>query len=210
MHQAPQHVPEIINKVAPYINQHGYLAVLLLVMLEDFGIPVPGETVLIAAAFFAGVEGQLNIFLVAVVAFIGAVIGDNIGFAIGQYGGHPLIERYGKYVFLTPERIGKAEAFFNRNGGKVVVVARFIEGLRQLNGLLAGLSDMEWLKFVIYNATGAALWVGLWTTVGYLGGSHIQTFLRYQLYATFAAVIGVIAYVMYRAVKYRREHTSTK
>lgn len=206
MHQTPQHVPEIINKVAPYINQHGYLAVLLLVMLEDFGVPAPGETVLIAAAFFAGVEGQLNIFLVALFAFIGAVIGDNIGFAIGQYGGHPLIERYGKYVFLTPERVGKAEAFFNRNGGKVVIVARFIEGLRQLNGLIAGLSEMEWPKFIIFNAIGAALWVGLWTVVGYLGGSHIQTFLRYQLYVTIAAVVGILLYIIYRVVMHRRKH----
>lgn len=206
MHQTPQHVPEIINKVAPYINQHGYLAVLLLVMLEDFGIPVPGETVLIAAAFFAGVEGQLNIFLVALFAFIGAVVGDNIGFAIGQYGGHPLIERYGRYVFLTPERVGKAEAFFNRNGGKVVIIARFIEGLRQLNGLLAGLSEMEWPKFILFNSIGAALWVGLWSVVGYLGGSHIQTFLRYQLYVTIAAVAGVVLYIIYRVVMRKRKH----
>lgn len=209
MHQTPQHVPEIINKVAPYINHHGYIAVLLLVMLEDFGIPVPGETVLIAAAFFAGVEGQLNIVLVALVAFIGAVVGDNIGFAIGEYGGHPLLERYGKYVFLTPERIGKAEAFFNRHGGKVVIVARFIEGLRQLNGLLAGLSDMRWLKFIMYNAIGAALWVGLWTTVGYLGGSHIQTFLRYQLYVTIAAVVGLMLFVLYRVLLHKRQHKTS-
>ena len=211
MHQTPQHVPEIINKVAPYINHHGYVAVLLLVMLEDFGIPVPGETVLIAAAFFAGVEGQLNIVLVALAAFVGAVIGDNIGFAIGEYGGHPLLERYGKYVFLTPERIGKAEAFFNRHGGKVVIVARFIEGLRQLNGLLAGLSDMRWLKFILYNAIGAALWVGLWTVVGYLGGSHIQTFLRYQLYVTIIAVVGLVLFVLYRVLMHKRQHqTPTK
>lgn len=206
MHQTPQHVPEIINKVAPYINHNGYLAVLLLVMLEDFGIPVPGETVLIAAAFFAGVEGQLNIFLVAIFAFVGAVIGDNIGFAIGHYGGHPLIERYGKYVFLTPKRVGKAEAFFNRNGGKVVIIARFIEGLRQLNGLLAGLSEMEWPKFIQFNAIGAALWVGLWTIVGYLGGNHIQTFLRYQLYVTIAVVIGVLLYIIYRTVIRKHRH----
>ena len=205
MHHAPQQVPAIITAVAPYINQHGYLAVLILVMLEDFGIPVPGETVLTAAAFFAGVEGHLNIFLVGIVAFFGAVIGDNIGFAIGHYGGHPLIERFGKYVFLTPPRVAKAEAFFNRNGGKVVIVARFIEGLRQVNGLIAGLSEMKWPKFLVFNAIGAALWVGLWTTVGYLGGSHIQTFLRYQLYVTITAVVGVIAYVMYRAIKHRRE-----
>lgn len=204
MHQAPQHIPAFINALAPLINKYGYLGVLFLVMLEDFGLPVPGETTLIAAAFFAGVEGQLNIFLVAVVAFFAAVIGDNIGFAIGHYGGHPLIERYGKYIFLTPERVAKAESFFNRHGGKVIVIARFVEGLRQANGLIAGLSEMRWLKFTMFNAIGAALWVALWSVIGYLGGSHIQTFLRYQLYVTIAFVIGIILFITYKVIERKR------
>ena len=169
-------------------------------MLEDFGLPVPGETILSAAAFFAGI-GQLNILLVLLVGFLGAIIGDNIGYAIGYYGGHPLIERFGKYVFLTPERFARTEAFFKKHGGKVVIVARFIEGLRQLNGILAGVSEMLWQKFLIFNAIGAVLWVSLWSAVGYLGGSHIDTFLRYQLYITIAAIVGVVGYVVYRKLK---------
>ncbi len=204
MHQAPQHIPEFINALAPFLDKYGYLGVALLVTLEDFGLPVPGETTLIAAAFFAGAEGQLNIVLVALVAFIAAVIGDNIGFAIGQYGGHPLLERFGKYIFLTPDRINKAEAFFNRHGGKVVAIARFVEGLRQANGLIAGLSDMRWLKFITFNAIGAALWVGLWASVGYFGGSHIQTFLRYQLYITVVFVAGLLLFIAYRVFERTR------
>lgn len=103
-------------------------------------------------------------------------MGDNIGFAIGEDGGHPLVERFGKYIFLTPERIKKAEGFFSRHGGKVIVIARFVDGLCQANGIIAGLSDMKWLKFITFNAVGAALWVGLWATIGYFGGSHIETF----------------------------------
>jgi len=199
-----EHVPAFVNALAPIINQYGYLAVGGLIMLEDFGVPAPGETVLIAAAFFAGAGGQLNIFLVALVAFVGAVVGDNIGFAIGEYGGHPLAERFGKYVFLTPARIAKAEAFFNRHGGKVVAAARFVEGLRQANGIIAGLSEMRWPKFIMFNVIGAALWVAVWSAVGYFGGSHIDTFLRYQLYVTIAAVAGLLIFIGYKIFERRK------
>lgn len=197
-----QHVPAIIQSLAPLISQYGYVGVGSLLLLEDFGIPVPGETVLIAAAFYAGL-GDLNIFAVAIVAFIGAVLGDNIGFAIGEYGGHPLVQKYGKYVFLTPERLHKAEHFFNHHGGKVVTIARFIEGLRQLNGILAGLSDMRWPKFIAFNALGAALWVGTWSLIGYYSGDHIQTFLHYQMYISLTVVAAIILYILFRIVRHR-------
>ncbi|HSW78266.1 MAG TPA: DedA family protein [Candidatus Chromulinivoraceae bacterium] len=200
----PQQIPPIIQSLAPLISHYGYLGVGGLLLLEDFGIPVPGETVLIAAAFYAGL-GDLNIFIVAVVAFIGAVLGDNIGFAIGEYGGHPLVQKYGKYVFLTPERLHKAEHFFNHHGGKVVTIARFIEGLRQLNGILAGLSDMRWAKFIVFNALGAALWVGTWSLVGYYSGNHIQTFLHYQMYMSLTVVAALILYILFRIIKRQRE-----
>lgn len=204
MHQVPQHIPSFIEALAPIVNKYGYLGVGGLITLEDFGVPAPGETVLIAAAFFAGL-GQLNIFLVVLVGFLGAVIGDNIGFAIGEYGGHPLVERFGKYIFLTPDRLAKAEAFFNHHGGKVVAIARFVEGLRQLNGIIAGLSDMKWLKFITFNAIGAVLWVGLWSMIGYFGGSHIATFLRYQLYFSLIVVVALLLYIAWRLIKRHRQ-----
>lgn len=198
------HIPAVIQALAPTIDKYGYWGVGGLITLEDFGVPVPGETVLIAAAFFAGL-GQLNIFLVFLIGFCGAVLGDNIGFAIGQYGGHPLVERFGRYLFLTPERIAKAEAFFNRNGGRVIIIARFIEGLRQANGIIAGLSEMRWLRFITFNAIGAALWVATWSTVGYFGGSHIETFLRYQLYVTIAVLAGLAVLITLKLLKRQRE-----
>lgn len=202
MHTLPPDTPGFIKAIAPIIDKHGYLAVGGLLVLEDFGVPSPGETVLITAAFFAGL-GQLNIFLVAIIGLIGAILGDNIGFAIGNYGGHPLVERFGKYIFLTPERIKKAEDFFTRHGGKVVAGARFVEGLRQANGIIAGLSEMRWPSFLTFNVIGAALWVSVWTTIGYFGGSHIRTFLKYQLYFTIAVVALIIAYIIYRILKRR-------
>lgn len=203
MQPLSQHIPALVQTLSPIVNTYGYWAVGGLILLEDFGVPAPGETVLVAAAFFAGV-GQLNIWLVVLVGFIGAVLGDNIGFAIGHYGGHPLVERFGRYIFLTPARIKKTEEFFNRQGGKIIIAARFIEGLRQANGIIAGLSNMEWIKFIIFNMIGAALWVSLWSIVGYFGGSHINTFLKYQLYFTILVLIGIIAFIVYRVVQHKK------
>ncbi len=163
-------LPGFLNALSGPLNHYGYWAVLALVLLEDFGIPVPGETVLIAAAIYAG-HGQLNVVAVGVIAFAAAVTGDNIGFAIGHFGGRNLALRWGRYIFLTGERLDRAESFFNRHGGKIIVVARFIEGLRQANGIIAGLSGMRWLRFFVFNALGAVLWVGTWVSLGYLAGN---------------------------------------
>jgi membrane protein DedA with SNARE-associated domain len=204
---SPPVLPGFLNSLSSPLEHYGIWAILLLVLLEDFGIPVPGETVLIAGAIFAG-SGQLNIVAVGVIGFVAAVLGDNIGYAIGRFGGRALVERWGKYVFITPERLDRAEAFFKRHGGKIITIARFIEGLRQANGIIAGITDMHWLRFVAYNALGAALWVGTWVSVGYFAGQHITTIYntvtRYSLYAAIAAVVLIAAWVVHRLRKRRR------
>jgi membrane protein DedA with SNARE-associated domain len=204
---APPELPGVLASLGPLITRHGYLALGGLITLEDFGIPVPGETVLIVAAVYAG-AGQLNIIAVVLVAFVAAVVGDNIGFAIGHFGGRPLAERLGKYVFLTPARLDRAEDFFNRHGGKIVVAARFIEGLRQANGIIAGISGMHWAKFLGYNALGAALWVGLWSGLGYAAGNHIGTIYtqitRYELYVLIALGVAIAALVARHLIRRRR------
>jgi membrane protein DedA with SNARE-associated domain len=173
-------------------------------MLEDFGLPLPGETILVLGAIYAG-AGRLNVFAVALIGFIAAVIGDNIGFAIGHFGGRPLIQRFGRYVLITPARLNKATDFFTRHGPKIVVVARFIEGLRQANGIIAGVAEMRWARFATFNAIGAALWVAVWTTIGYVSGSHINTIYdaatRYDVYAGIAIAALFILFVGRRAVR---------
>lgn len=202
------HLPGVFSDMQPVLEHYGYLAVGGLVLLEDFGVPVPGEVLLIAAAVFAG-SGNMNIAVVFVVAVLGAIIGDNIGFAIGHFGGRPLAERFGRYILLTPERLDRAEGFFNRHGGKVVTVARFIEGLRQINGLLAGIAGMHWLTFLGYNALGAVLWVGTWAGLGYLAGDNIveiyAEFERDKWYAIGALAV-VVAIVITHRVRRRRAH----
>jgi membrane protein DedA with SNARE-associated domain len=200
-------LPGFLNVVGGQLNHYGYWAVLLLVLIEDFGIPVPGETILIAAAIFAG-AGRLNVVAVGIVGFVAAVVGDNIGFAIGHFGGRALALRWGKYIFLTEERLDRAEVFFNRHGGKIIVVARFIEGLRQANGIIAGISGMHWRRFLFFNAIGAALWVGTWVTIGYTAGNHINTIYHYittySYYALIAVVVLVVAFIIRHVLRRRR------
>jgi membrane protein DedA with SNARE-associated domain len=203
----PPALPGFLAALDSPLAHYGLWAVALFVFLEDFGIPVPGETVLIAGAVYAG-SGRLNIVAVGVVGFVAAVAGDNIGYAIGHFGGRALVERWGRYVFLTEERLGKAERFFERHGGKIIVVARYIEGLRQANGIIAGIIGMRWLKFLACNALGAALWVGTWVSVGYFAGQHITTIYdaitRYSLYAAIVAVVLIAAWIVFHLRKRRR------
>jgi membrane protein DedA with SNARE-associated domain len=201
------HLPGFLDSLRPVLDQYGYLAVTGFVLLEDFGVPVPGETILILGAVYAG-TGRLQIWLVGLLGFLGAVVGDNIGFAIGHFGGRALVERYGRYVFLTPERLDKTTDFFERHGGKIIIVARFIEGLRQANGIIAGISGMHWARFVVFNAIGAALWVGVWTSVGYFSGNHLTSiynaFTSAGVYALIAAGVLLAAYIAWRVRRARR------
>ena len=204
---SPPPLPGFLNSLAGPLNHFGYWAVLLLVMIEDFGIPVPGETVLIAASLYAG-AGKLNVVAVGVTAFAAAIIGDNIGFAIGHFGGRALVLRWGRYVRLTEARLDKAEAFFDRHGAWIITVARFIEVLRQANGIVAGISNMPWPRFLAFNALGAALWVGTWVSLGYSAGSHIGTIYHYiteySLYVLIALAVLLAGYIAWHVLRHRR------
>lgn len=201
-------LPGVLQSLAPLLNSYGYFAVGGLITLEDFGVPAPGESVLIAASVYAG-AGRLNIVVVGIVGLLAAIVGDNIGYVIGRFGGRALVLRYGRYVFITRRRLATAEAFFTRHGGWIVTVARFIEGLRQANGIIAGITGMHWLKFLAFNALGAALWVGAWTTIGYFAGQHLGTIYsyanRYSLYLLVALAV-LIAALIVRHVLRRRRH----
>ncbi|KOG64810.1 MULTISPECIES: DedA family protein [Streptomyces] len=201
-------LPGPLAHLEPLLGHYGYWAVGAVVLVEDFGVPAPGETILLAAGVYAG-AGRLNIVAVGLIAFVAAVAGDNLGYLIGRVGGRAFVHRWGKYIFLTPKRFEAAEAFFTRHGGKIVTVARFVEGLRQANGVIAGTTGMHWRRFLAFNALGAALWVGLWATLAYLAGSHITAIYdeirRYQLYVVIALAAVVAAFVVRHVVRRRRE-----
>src|SRR4029078_8246867 len=128
---ADTQLPGVFGDVQPLLEHYGYLGVGGMLFLEDFGVPVPGEIMLIAAAAFAG-AGQMNIAVVFLVAVLAAVIGDNIGFVVGHFGGRPLAERFGRYIFLTPQRLDRGETFFKRHRRKVVAAHRFIDRVTQI------------------------------------------------------------------------------
>jgi membrane protein DedA with SNARE-associated domain len=192
------------------VSRFGYFGVAGLVLVESFGVPAPGETAIIAGSTAAG-SGHLNVILVAIAAFAAAVGGDSIGYLIGRTGGRELLLRFGRYVRLTPARLAQVEEFMARRGAAMVVVARFIEGLRQLNGLVAGATRMPFPRFLACNALGAALWVGVWSSAGYFAGSHLDQVEaligRYQNVALVALVVLVVAWVGYR-VRRHRKHRS--
>jgi membrane protein DedA with SNARE-associated domain len=206
-------LPGFLHGVAPILDRWGYLAVAGVIGVESFGVPAPGQTIMVAAAIYAG-AGRLNIFAVAAIAFVAAVLGDNIGYWIGVRGGRTVVHRWGKYVFLTPERLTRAEGFFARRGSRIVVIARFIDGLRQFNGVIAGITAMPWRTFLVFNAIGAALWVGWWTSIAYALGTHLVEMIehahRYKWWAIAIITLAVIAYITLhlRHIKRRRARSA--
>ncbi len=147
--------------------RYGYAVVFGGVFLENTGLPVPGETVLLAGAALAH-HGQLSLGWVIVTAIAAAILGDNLGFFIGRRGGRRIAERHGWRIGLTPDRLIQFDRFFDKHGPKTVFAARFITGLRVVGAVLAGGSGMAWPTFIFYNATGAIVWC---TSVAFAGYS---------------------------------------
>ncbi|MGA3211439.1 MAG: VTT domain-containing protein [Terriglobales bacterium] len=161
----------MLGTLAPWLHQYGVVAVFVILTLESFGVPLPGESLLLVAAILAG-RGDLSFSALFFAAWAGAVIGDNIGYLIGRLLGRKLLGRYGGKIGLTAERLRKVEAVFARYGPLTVGFARFLNVLRQLNGIVAGTLEMDWRRFLVFNAVGGALWVLIWTTIGFYLGVH--------------------------------------
>ena len=160
-----------------WIDSYGYEAVFALVGLESIGVPIPGETALITAALYAATTHHLDIAIVIAVAATAAIIGDNIGFAVGRWGGYRIVRRYGKYVRFDEKRLKIGLYVFREHGGKVVFIGRFIAVLRTYAAFLAGTNRMHWARFLVFNAAGGITWalvIGL--AYYYIGGavSHLR------------------------------------
>src|SRR5256884_520167 len=169
-----------LQLIEQYMLAYGYWAVFFGVMLENAGLPVPGETILLVGGYFASTHpDQFNLIRVMATAATGAVIGDNIGFAIGHHFGRNFLLRIGRFFFLTPKRLEHMENYFARHGNKTILVARFITGLRVFAALLAGASKMPWRIFFIFNVAGAILWSVVITTLGYLFGSSLPLLIKW-------------------------------
>lgn len=202
----PPPLPGPLAHLAPLLDDYGYAAVGVLVFLDNCVVPVPGQTILVLAAVYAG-AGQLSMPALLAVAVLAAFAGDALAYLIGRTGGLAFVHRWGRYVRLTPERMARAESFFRRRGAPVVTGARFVDGLRQTNGLIAGTTEMPWRRFMAANAVGAVLWAGVWSAIGYFAGSNIDALyrqaVRYQV-LLFAAVGAALALAAVRAWLRRR------
>ncbi|HEY0321678.1 MAG TPA: DedA family protein [Pyrinomonadaceae bacterium] len=197
---------DVLDTLTRLFVHYGYWTVFFGVMLENAGLPVPGETILLAAGFFAA-NGHFALLSVMLVATVGAVVGDNIGFAIGHHYGRGFLLRFGRFFFLTPKRFARIEGFFERHGNRTILVARFITGLRVFAALFAGASRMPWRTFLVYNITGAIIWAVVITTLGYLFG-HSWPVLekwvgRSGIFMLLAVVVSL--FVIYRIRAHRKE-----
>ena len=203
-------LPGFLQPVVGPLDHYGYWAIALLLLLENIGVPVvPGELGLIAGAIFAGTgRAGLDVVVVGVIAAVCCFAGAEIGYAIGRFGGRALVLRYGRYVLVRAHHLDRAEAAVARYGGVLVVIARFIVGLREFNGIIAGATGMQGRRFLIYNGAGAAVWVAVWVSAGYLAGDHINTIYRdatrYSAYVLGAAVVLLAGYVCWRVWSRRR------
>ena len=156
----------VLGDLLHLIGRYGYLVVFLGVMLESTGVPLPGETILIAAGALVH-KGVLDLGDALFFGILGAVIGDQIGYWAGRFGGRPFVLRWGRYALIMPVRLAHAEAFFARRGGRAVFLARFVAGLRVFGALVAGTSRMPWGKFTLYSLLGGIVWAAAAVSLGY-------------------------------------------
>ena len=183
--------------IGSLIESYGYLAVFVLVGAESLGVPLPGETALITAAIYAGHTHRLNPWLIFLVASAAAIIGDNIGYWIGDKGGYRLARRYGSKVRLDERKLKIARYLFDRHGGKVVFFGRFVSVLRTYAAFLAGTSKMRWRRFLPANAAGGIVWAAIWTLAAYLAGNALQRASgTINLILVGAAVVGIVAAIL--------------
>ncbi len=192
---------------------YGLALLFLLVAVESAGVPLPGETALIAAALLAqpSQKHHFSIVAVIVVAAVAAIVGDNVGYALGRFGGRELLDRWGPIARHAERSLPPAERYFARHGGKSVFFGRFIAVLRVTVAWLAGITRMQWWRFFLYNAAGGILWA---TTIGllayYLGRAAADAVSTYGLYAAVVlAVLGIVAFFVHRRWRRRRETETT-
>jgi membrane protein DedA with SNARE-associated domain len=197
----------LVASVTSFIEAHSQwalLAMFVLLTLESFGLPLPGETALIACGVLAS-QGALPIVWVIVVAILAAVIGDNLGYWVARKGGRKLLYRYRLTHRYAEEYLPRGERFFAKHGGKAVFLGRFVAVLRVTAAWCAGLSRMDWWRFLAWNAAGAIVWAtGVGLIAYYLGDAAAQAVGRYGLLAAGGALLlAGLGYLLVRRLERR-------
>lgn len=196
----------IFNFLRGFFDEHGYLTVFFALLLENAGVPVPGETILLFASFLAFDEQELHLPFIILVGIAAATIGDNIGYWIGRKGGRQLLERY-QHLFKIPDStIAKGENLFAKHGSLTIFFARFVFGMRIIAGPLAGVLRMDWKKFGLFNFLGAAVWVTVISFIGYKFGEHWEQLIKVmgRVNVVIALVALYVAVTIWRQYRARR------
>lgn len=165
-------MPHLLEEaqIVSILTTYGYWAVFVVVALESSGIPLPGETMLVGAAIYAGQSGNMRIELIIAAAAAGAIIGDNIGFWVGREFGVTLLARHGRHIGIGPPQLRLGQYLFMRWGGAIVFFGRFIALLRILAAVLAGANRLDPMKFLFFNAAGGVVWSLVFGLGGYVFG----------------------------------------
>ena len=198
---------DALQRARKLLREYGYAAVFGALFLEGIGIPAPGEMLMLAASADAG-EGSLNIVVLLALTIVAAVAGNSAGFAIGRFGGRRVLHK----LPISDERLARVETLFERYGGWFILIARFVDGPRQLNGMMAGTLDMPWWRFTFWNVLGAVLWVLVWGGSAYWFGRDftkiLPTLQRFEPLAIGLAVAVLLAGVIYIWRRRRSRHAS--
>jgi membrane protein DedA with SNARE-associated domain len=200
----------ILQSLRTFIADYGYWAVLLALLAESAGLPVPGEITLLLASFLAYSERHLHIGWIIVAGTCAATIGGNLGYAIGEYGGRPLLDRYRSVLRISPELLERGEKMFADYGAAAIFFSRFIFGMRVFGGPLAGVLRMKWRAFTLFNFLGAAVWVTFISGAGYLFGHHWQTLLRVLQRINIAVLTVTAVAIVFLWWRYRRQAAAKK
>ncbi len=191
-------IGQLINGVLGILQGMGYPGIAAIIGLESAGLPLPGETTLLAASYLAA-TGHLSLPLVIGSAALGAVVGDSLGYAIGRKGGRRFLERRGKWLGVTPEKLEKADRYFARHGAKTVFFGRFVAFLRILAGPLAGASKMPYRRFLAANVAGAVTWATTMGTLAYFFGKPVAAILSSMgVWALAAIAIFLVAHFAFK------------
>src|ERR671914_2513339 len=192
--------------VTDYLGAYGYQAVLVLMILESACIPIPSEVTMVFGGFLAS-RGDLDFFWVAMTGTMANVIGSWLAYAVGAWGGRPLIERWGRYVFLRKHELDRAHEWFERRGELAVFVSRLLPVVRTFISLPAGVARMPFGKFTLYTFLGCLPWTFALTWAGYVLGNNWETFLRYGRpisYAIVALCVALVGWWVWRRLRARR------
>ncbi|HYS70624.1 MAG TPA: DedA family protein [Gemmatimonadaceae bacterium] len=198
-------MPDFAHHLARLLQLYTYPVLLLLVLLESLGIPLPGEIALVTAAAYASL-GHISIYVVIVLAATGAIVGGVLGYLIGLKGGLPLLAHYGGYIGVRRSHIDRAHAFFEKYGAKTILFGRFIALLRTWAAVLAGAACMSFRKFVAYNTLGSVIWAIVFGWLGYYFGRDLPLLETYIARTSFGLLIalafGILVFLLWK----RRRH----